>query len=191
MKVFNRLILVIITLSFMFVSLLITIYSFGLVGSSSLPILLEGLYKRFEVGLLFLAAFILGAWVIYPFFTQKIKEKITVVNNTELGEVDVTLEALENLVRSVANQQEEIEDIDTKLEPTENGIRISLTGKVYPSTVIPELTENLQKVIKGYIEDTTGVQVEEVRILIDNIYNNKEKDNPKKHNQVKEEEEEK
>ena len=191
MKIFNRAALLLITLFFMFVSLLMSIYCLGLVESSSLPVLIQSLYKRIEVGVLFLAAFILGAWVIYPFFTQKISEKITVVNNTELGEVDITLEALQNLVRSVAFQQEEIKDIDSKLEPTETGIKITLTGKVYPSTVIPELTENLQKIIKSYIEDTTGVNVEEVKILIENIYEEKNKSKNEVVESHQEEEEEK
>lgn len=187
MKILNRLVLVIITLFFMFVSLLLTIYSFGLVNSSSLPVLMEGFYQRYEAGLLFFLAFLLGAWVIYPFFTQKIKKKINVINNTELGEVDVTLDALENLVQGVAIQQEEIEEIKTKLEPTEEGIKIHLTGKVYQSTMIPELTKNLQKVIKSYIEDTTGVRVEEVKILIDNIYKKDKKNRRKSKKVVKKE----
>ena len=194
LKILNRAALLLITLFFMFVSLLLAIYSFGLVESSSLPVLIQSFYQRMEVGTLFLAAFILGAWVIYPFFTQKISEKITVVNNTELGDVDITLEALQNLVRSVAFQQEEIKDIDSKLEPTETGIKITLTGKVYPSTVIPELTENLQKIIKGYIEDTTGVNVEEVRVLIENIYDEENQQNKTRNEVVEstqEEEEEK
>ena len=170
MRIFNRVALLIITLFFMFVSLLLGIYSLGLVGNSSLPFLIQSLYKRMEVGLIFIIAFGLGAWVIYPFFSQKVHQKITVVNNTDLGEVDITLEALQNLVKSIAFQQEEIKDIDSKLEPTETGIKIRLTGKVYPSTVIPELTSNLQKIIKSYIEDTTGVKVEEVKVLIENIY---------------------
>ena len=170
MKLFNRFMLLIITLSFMFISLLLAIYSFGLVQYSSLPDIIEGFHAQIELGILFLAAFILAAMVIYPFFTRSSKRKATIVNNSELGEVDITLEALENLVQGVSIQQEEIEDIKTNLIATENGVLIKLNGKVHPDTVIPELTTKLQKIIKNYLEDTTGVNVEEVKILIKDVY---------------------
>ncbi len=171
----DRLLLIIVTLLFMFTSLLLAIYSLGIVEREFFSYLLNNFYGRIELGVLFLMFFVVGARAIYPFFITKKRKKINILNHTDFGEVDITLEALENLVKGVAIQQKEIENIRTKLIPTEEGIIIYLTGKVHPSTVIPDLTEELQKVTKSYIEDTTGVNVEEVRVLIDNIYEKKDK----------------
>ncbi len=170
MKIFNRFILLIITLLFMFAVLTLAIYCFGFAGINSVPVMVRNLYADWQFGILFLVAFVAGAWVIYPFFSRQEETSSTIINQTELGEVDITLEALENLVQGLVMQQEGIEEINSELQTNESGIIIYLKGKVKPNTVIPDLTDDLQKIVKSYIEDTTGVKVSEVKVLIENIY---------------------
>ncbi len=175
-KITRKVILIIVAFLFMFISLLLSIYSLALVERGSLSYLLDLFYGNIGLSVIFFVIFILTAWGIYPFFSEPDYKKTTILNDTDFGKVDITLEALKNLVKGVAIQQKEIEEIRIELETTEEGIIIFLTGKVHPSTVIPEITEELQKVTKGYIEDTTGVNVQEVKILIDDIYEEKDEE---------------
>lgn len=154
----------------MFVSLTLAIYCFEFAGINSIPVIVRDLYADWRFGILFLVAFIAGAWVIYPFFSRVEENSSTVINKTELGEVDITLEALKNLVQGLVIQQDGIEEISSELKTGETGITIYLKGKVKPSTIIPELTDDLQKMVKSYIEDTTGVKVNEVKILIKDVF---------------------
>ncbi len=173
MDLLYRFIIFIMAILFMFASLLIAIYSFGLAEANMLPDLLRSFYNQWELGVLFLFGFIAGSWIIYPFF---IKEKsTTMINRSDLGEVDITLDALDNLVNTVALQQEGVVDIKNRLRATEGGLSIFLSGKVIPRVPIPELTENLQLLVKSYIEDTTGVNVKEVRVLVEDIGDEKKK----------------
>ncbi len=173
MKIINRFVLLIISLVFMFGSLLLAVYSLGIVQSQSLPDIIESLHGEILVGFLFLLAFLAGAWAIYPFFIDDKKGQKTSIKDSELGKVDITLDALKNLVQGIAIQQDGVEEVQTQLEPAENGVYIFLTGKVTPSAVIPEVTGDLQQIVKSYIEDTTGVNVKGVRVLIDNVYEKK------------------
>lgn len=173
MDLLYRFIIFIMAILFMFASLLIAIYSFGFAEVDMLPDLVRSFYHQWELGVLFLLGFIAGSWIIYPFFTKE--KSTTMINKSELGEVDITLNALDNLVNTVALQQEGVVDIKNKLRATEGGLSISLSGKVIPKVPIPELTENLQLLVKSYIEDTTGVTVKEVRVLVEDIGDEKKK----------------
>jgi uncharacterized alkaline shock family protein YloU len=168
MNLFNRFIIFIIIMLFMFASLILTIYSFGLSSDSFLSEKINFLYDKWQSGVIFLIAFILGAWVIYPFFTGGNKST-TLIKETGLGEIDITLEALNKLVESISLQQEGIVDINTNLKARDSGIYISLKGKVITGVPIQDISSNLQETVKAYIEDTTGVKVREVKVLVDGI----------------------
>lgn len=168
MNLFYRFVLFVLTILFMFVSLLLAIYAFGLSRSNLLPEIIQSLYNRWEIGLLFLVGFIAGARVIYPFFIKEGKNT-TLISRSDLGEVDISLDALDNLVYTVAIQQEGVTEISSRLKASEDGLHIFLKGKILPNITIPELTETLQAIVKSYIEDTTGVKVAEVRVLVEGI----------------------
>ena len=172
MKLLNRFILLIITLLFMFTVLVLAIYSFGFTDGEAIFVLLDNIYKSWQIGILFLLAFLVGAWVLYPFFTMKDDRTFTEIKSTELGEINISIRALENLVEGIVYKQDKIDDIDIKLNGSSEGLEIFIAGDVEPGTVISQMTNELQQVVKSYIEDTTGVTVKEVKVLINDINEN-------------------
>ena len=173
MKILNRLFLLAITLVFMFVMLLLSIYSMGIVESESLPSLVASFHGSLIPALLFLVAFIIGARAIYPFFTGSKWDHTAAITDGELGEVEITMDALKNMIRGVATQQDGVEKITTELKAGDNGVHIFIKGQVLPSAIIPEVTSRLQRIVKSYIEDTTGVNVIDVKVLVENVYQKK------------------
>lgn len=151
----------------MVLSLLLAFYSFGLTSTSMLPDFVLTIYGQWAMGILFLLIFAAAAWIIYPFFSRDVSS--TTISRSELGVVDISLNALDNLVSSVAIQQEGIIEISNRLKAKEDGLSIYLSGKVAPDISIPKLTQNLQVLVKSYIEDTAGVNVSEVRVLIEGV----------------------
>lgn len=169
MKLVYRSIVFIVTIIFMFVSLVLAFYSFGFSDMNFLPNIIENFYLSWEYGVLFSLIFLAGSSIIYPFFTFDKKFKKTLINSTELGDVNITLGALDNLVKKVVSSREGIADIDTNLKDSESGLEINLDVKINSDYVIPELADELQKVVKSYLEDTTGVKVNKVSLLINEI----------------------
>lgn len=170
MKLINRLIILVITFVFMFIMLLLSFYSMGFAQAGSLPGLVQRLHGEIGIGILFLIAFLFGAWSIYPFFTGRQKEATTSITEGDLGQVEITIDALKNMIRGIATQQDEVENVKTEIKAGEEGVHIILSGQVPPSVVIPEVTARLQRLVKSYIEDTTGVNVLDVKVLIENVY---------------------
>ena len=169
MKLFHRSIVLIMAIIFMFCTLVLALYSFGFASVEFLPEMLKSTYLRWEIGVLLVFAFIIGAIVIYPIFKLDNHSQTTSISQSELGEVNITLGALDNLIKKVASRQKGVEDIKTSLNNSEEGLEIFLTGRVKPGIVIPELADELQKVIKSYLEDTTGVTVSKVKVLVEEI----------------------
>ncbi len=66
---------------------------------------------------------------------------------------------------------ENIKDSKIKVKKQENGISILLKLTVNYDVIIPEMTSELQKTIKDYIETTAGISVNDIQISIDNVSN--------------------
>ncbi|NLM97196.1 MAG: alkaline shock response membrane anchor protein AmaP [Halanaerobiaceae bacterium] len=167
MDLFYRFVIFFMAVLLLFASMSMALYAFGLASPDRLPGLIYGLQGRWEMGILFLLLFAAGAWVIYPFFTR---EKTTAsIKTTETGSIDITLDALDSLIKNIAIEQEGVVSLSSTLNTTDTGLQISLKTEIYPSMSIPQITQSLQELVKTYIEETTGVSVTEVRILVEKI----------------------
>ena len=158
----------------MFVSIVLAMYGFGWADYNILPNLIYELYNQWELALVFVLLFIASAWIIYPFFFSE-RISTTPISKSDIGEIDITLDALDSLVNNIALEQEGVVSIKNRLKSTEKGLIISLTAKIFPSETIPSITRGLQELVKSYIENTTGVSVVEVKVLVEQISKDDEK----------------
>ncbi|HHY46462.1 MAG TPA: alkaline shock response membrane anchor protein AmaP [Firmicutes bacterium] len=92
-----------------------------------------------------------------------------IVRETSLGEVRISLVAIENLVRRVARQVRGVKEVDTLVEIGDDGIRASLSIMVAPDINIPEICDELQARVEQYVRDTVGVDTLKTRINVRNI----------------------
>ncbi len=148
-------------------------YAFGWANPEMLPELISLLYQRWEYGLLFLVFFVAGAWVIYPFFSRE--RSITSVLVSDHGNVDITIDALDSLVKNIAIEQEGVIAISNRIRAVDDGVVIDLEAEIYPSMSIPEISRNLQELVKSHIEGTTGVNVKAIKVLVKEISKENEK----------------
>ncbi|NLJ83394.1 MAG: alkaline shock response membrane anchor protein AmaP [Halanaerobiaceae bacterium] len=173
MNLLYRFVIFLMTILFIFASLLLAFYTFGWANPQMLPELISNLYGRWEYGFLFIVFFLAGAWIIYPFFSRE--RSITSVTVSEHGNVDITIDALDSLVKNIAIEQEGVVAINNRIKAVDDGIFIELDTEVYPSMSIPEISRNLQELVKTHIEDTTGVNVKAIKVLVKEISKENEK----------------
>ena len=91
-------------------------------------------------------------------------------HSTELGEVGVSFETIENLVVKVTSKIRGVRDLKSKVKIEENDslsivVRIQFDGE----TPIPQITKELQEIIKLKIEEITGLNVTKVHVMVSNI----------------------
>ncbi|MHB1125356.1 MAG: alkaline shock response membrane anchor protein AmaP [Bacillota bacterium] len=91
------------------------------------------------------------------------------VQSTSLGEVRITLQALENMVSKVSRNIKGIREIKPRVRIAPDGVAILLQAIVSPDQNILLVTGQLQETIKDYIQSTVGIDVLEVRVMIQSI----------------------
>lgn len=93
----------------------------------------------------------------------------TISQQGPLGEVRVCFKAVESLVLKASRRVKGIREIKTKIVFSGNGIVIFLRAVIYSEQLIPQLTAELQAVVKEDVEKVTGSNVAEVKVMIENI----------------------
>ncbi|HHX75191.1 MAG TPA: alkaline shock response membrane anchor protein AmaP [Firmicutes bacterium] len=93
----------------------------------------------------------------------------TIVQMGPLGEVRVSFKAVENLVLKAARGSKGVQEVKTRIQNTERGLVIYLRAVSAPDQNIPQVTAELQQLVKNYVEESTGVTVAEIKVLIENV----------------------
>jgi uncharacterized alkaline shock family protein YloU len=128
------------------------------------------LFSGLRLGVLFVSLLFL-AIVITLVFTfrrkEKSKEAIKIANAG--GTVSISAQTIESLAKLEAMNAADIYDIRTDVIDTDTKPVVEVRAKVPPTVSIPSVSVLLQENIRNKIMETTGTDIENVRILIDGI----------------------
>ncbi len=133
-----------------------------------LVLLLENPSGRMAVGIISLVFLAVSIRFLYFGFRRKYPNK-AVIHETPLGEVRVSLGAVENLVKKVTRQIHGVRDVRASVSNTPDGITADIRTWVSPDVSVPEVSEDIQKAVREYVKNVVGVGVLEIRILVENI----------------------
>ncbi len=168
MNLFQRLLIFLFTLLVILCTFLLTIYSFGILSEGYLEEIVSRSYGRYEVGILSLVVLLLAIYLLQP-LTSSPGKREALIQETELGSLKVSLDAIGNLIEKEVLGREGIEQVKTRLKWLENGLEIRLRIKVLPQLELPGLTSSLQSSLREHIERLTGVNVHATKILVEEI----------------------
>lgn len=93
----------------------------------------------------------------------------TLIKHTELGIIQVSINALEAMAQKAISDFEEVKDMRISISNDIDGISIRLKILVMPDVILPELSVAIQEKVKSYIENHSGVTVKEVLVYIDTL----------------------
>ncbi len=109
--------------------------------------------------------------ILLAFARNAGKRKGFVMQKTENGAIGVSVKSIEGLVKTCVSQHEMIAKADISVTERRDGIVIFLDIEEAAGLNIPLAVGALQKQIKEYVGTCTGVDVREVRVLVDNNEN--------------------
>ena len=166
MKVALRLILVLIGLALLGCGLLLMA-----VGLNMLPEIWTNIFWLSENMAVFIGAGLAVLALLLLVFGLRPSPKPveTVLQRNELGEIRIALVALENMVLRVTQQHNGIKESKRRVVQTPDGLVAFLRVKVMPDLELPALISELQRKIKKYIEEITGIGVVGVKVLVENV----------------------
>lgn len=121
----------------------------------------------FLAGAVFFAA---SVRLIWGAFTRRGPGQ-ALVHETAMGDVRISLGAVEKLVRRVARGVKGVREIRATVTQTPAGLVADLKGVISPEVSIPEVSTAIQEEVRSYVRRVVGVEVAEVRIQVENIAN--------------------
>lgn len=95
------------------------------------------------------------------------KEKGFILQRTEYGDLNISMNAMENMVKKVVDMNGELKVNHTKISHTKDGVIVSVRIMLENGVNIPMVVSALQKQTRQYITSCSGVDVKEVRVYVD------------------------
>lgn len=88
------------------------------------------------------------------------------IQHTEDGAVRVSVAAMDTLVKQAIAQTEGVVDLKTRIVNYEDSITVKIDMTLEADAHIPNITMRMQRSIKNFIEEFSGIAVREVEILV-------------------------
>ena len=98
---------------------------------------------------------------------SEVRPASALMKQTEFGGTFISLEALDSMVQKHCRAISRVKDVHTTLQSSETGVTIGIRLCVLPDTDVVTLSSELQKTLKETIEALTGIQVNEIGVLIE------------------------
>jgi uncharacterized alkaline shock family protein YloU len=123
-------------------------------------------------GLCVAATMIISYIIARIIYGRQEKERIISFDNP-LGRVTISLSALEDLIRNLASRSPQIKEIKPHIVSGRKGLAVDIRLVLRPGANIPQLTADLQEIIKAKIHDVIGkeerasIRIHVIKIAID------------------------
>lgn len=92
-----------------------------------------------------------------------------VVHETELGEVRISLDAVENLMQRVARQVKGVRDVRPAVRLSPEGVEARLRVWVAPDISIPDVARELQDELRRSVQNVVGVELAALDVHVENV----------------------
>lgn len=159
MKILTSIIIYFYTTIFSLIGIVLLGFAIGFLNPSEISTLLFNLGVeniRLTTGLIGVS-FILISFLFGQIMLSRIKREKTIAFQTSNGEVLVSLDAVEDLIRKISVDVEGIKDARPDVRASKKGIEISLRLILNAEVNIPEFTDRIQQMIKSRIQEILGV----------------------------------
>lgn len=110
--------------------------------------------------------FLVGLCGVAMLFRRR-KDKGFVLQHTEYGDMSISMKALANMVKQCVESHPELTVTQTRIEHFRGGVTVEMKITLASGINIPLTVNALQKQIKQYITSCSGVDVHEIRVLVE------------------------
>ena len=94
----------------------------------------------------------------------------TIPLKNPLGAVEISQKAICEFIQRVGKEVQGVEDVKASVKSTEEGVDVFLTLSAQAQGEIPRLIDELQTVVKNYLNNTVGIEnVREIKVKVAKI----------------------
>lgn len=100
---------------------------------------------------------------------HKPRGKHVVLTESALGQIKVSLHALEDLVEKVAAQINGVREVSSQMFAVPEGVGIKIKASVTPDINVPAVSAEVQNLVKERVFEVTGLSVNTIKVTIESI----------------------
>ena len=100
--------------------------------------------------------------------SEREKKSISKANN--IGEIRISLNTIENIALSASRKLNGIKETKAYVSKLGEDVSLYIKAVVLADIHIPTLSEELQSKVKKAVEETSGINVTDVKVSVENIY---------------------
>lgn len=100
--------------------------------------------------------------------SEREKKSISKANN--IGEIRISLNTIENIALSASRKLNGIKETKAYVSKLGEDVSIYIKAVVLAESHIPTLSEELQSKVKKAVEETSGINVTDVKVSVENVY---------------------
>jgi len=168
--IFVLFLVVVVFISGIFLALSLRLFSLESLFFKTNYLIYSSFFSQIILGLLGVLLFFLAIYLIY----QKVKTDkgiLSVIQKTSFGEIKISIGSIKHLTLKVIKGIEEITETKPEINILKSGgINIDLHLSVKQNVNIPELSEKIQRKLKEYLLETSGIETKEIKIHIEKIF---------------------
>ena len=98
------------------------------------------------------------------------KDKKAVSKHTNIGEVKISLNSIENIALNAARKVNGVRETKAYVNKIDDNVAISIKLVVMPDVNIPSISEDVQERVKKSVEESSGISVKEVKVIVESIF---------------------
>ncbi|HHV93342.1 MAG TPA: alkaline shock response membrane anchor protein AmaP [Firmicutes bacterium] len=115
------------------------------------------------------AALLLAGLYLLASLAKNGREEPSVVQETELGQIQISLKAVANLVQKAAKEIPGIRDLTPVVKVVPEGLEIRVVVQVVPEQSIPTLAAQVQSKIRDYLGEIVGCPVHRIMVEVRDV----------------------
>lgn len=97
------------------------------------------------------------------------RQEKTIINQTQYGEIQITLSAIESLALRAVRKIKGVKDAHIGIRADLTGLDIFIEITVNPDLSIPQVSEEIRTKADEYVFETTGIRVNTVKVLVTKV----------------------
>ncbi len=114
--------------------------------------------------------FLVSAILFLIFALKTNKDKKAVSKNTNIGEVKISLNSIENIALSAVGKFSAVRNVRAFVSKVDDNVSVTIKALVLPDINIPVISNEIQEAVKSAVEESSGIMVSDVRVVIEDIY---------------------
>jgi hypothetical protein len=125
--------------------------------------------NRWIIGAISALVILLAVYLIVAAGKGPRQYRELMIQDGSYGRVDISVPALEDLIRRAARQVREIREIRPLLHYENGSVAVDLRLNVSPDANIPVISQEVQEAVQNYLEEKAGIHVRQVQVLIEGV----------------------